>query len=216
MAVVRQAATGYWTSSCLVLVRDVHTRKVVERLLDECRMGQVTYVDDLDQAMLHFCSNQKVDMVLCDAMEFAEDHLALTTFVRWSDHSKDKTIPVVVLSNVWTAKSIAAAREAGTTALMIMPMAFHALFRRFMSAQLSDRAFIQSEYYRGPDRRLKSNPAFAGPYRRVKDRQILKDPDYVEPPKQKPVPPVPPPAKMEAVLSATNQAELFKTLKDRT
>ena len=169
-------------------------------------MESVTYVEDLDQAMLHMCSDAKTDMVICDAIEYAEDHLALTAFVRWSQHSKNVSIPVVIFSSVWTEPRFKASKEIGASALMIMPMPFHSLFRRFMSLQVSDRPFINSEFYRGPDRRLKSNPAYPGPFRRSRDRSILKDPQYVEPKRQRPIPPEPPKPKFDP--SVANQAGL--------
>jgi two-component system, chemotaxis family, chemotaxis protein CheY len=212
MAVVRHASSVYWNTSCLVLVRDALIRTELKALLSECKMGAVTYVEDLDQALLHLCGEAKTQMVICDAIAHAEDHLALTSFVRWSEFSKDISIPVVILSAVWTQKSFDAARQSGATALMVMPMPFHALFRRFMSIQLSDRAFITSDYYRGVDRRLQSNPAFPGPYRRSRDRDALKDPTYVEPAKHRPVPPKPPLA-AQTDPSVGKQAELMQTLK---
>ena len=209
MAGVRHASSGYWGVSCLVLIRDEQILKVVKTLIDECRMESATYVEDLDQAMLHMCSNAKTDMVICDAIEYAEDHLALTAFVRWSEYSRNKTIPVVIFSSTWTQPRFNAARDIGATSLMIMPMTFHSLFRRFMSIQVAERPFIDSEFYRGPDRRMKSNPAFPGPFRRGRDRPVLKDPNYVEPPKQRPIPPEPPKPKVDP--SVANQASLFDT-----
>ena len=209
MATIKHATTGYWNTSCLVLVRDELIRATLQKLFEDCRMGTVTYVDDLDQAMLHLCSDARTDMVVCDAIEYAEDHLALTAFVRWSEYSKKQDRPVIIFSAVWTQPRFLAAKDSGATALMILPMPFHSLFRRFMSVQVSDRVFINGDYYRGPDRRMKSNPAFAGPYRRSRDRSVLKDPNYVEPVKQRPVPPVPP----QSYSGVGQQSDLYAALK---
>ena len=176
-------------------------------------MGAVSSVTDLDQAMLYLCHNPKTSMVICDAMDYAEDHLALTAFIRWSEYWHDFRIPVVILSSVWTPERFRAARDMGPTALMIMPMSHHSLFRRFMSLQVSERPFIDSECYRGPDRRVQANPAYPGPFRRAKDRVSLKDPHYVEPPKKKPEAPLPPLARLDP--SVANQAAVLASLQKK-
>ncbi len=80
--------------------------------------------------------------------------LQMLNFVRRSDASPGRTIPVVVVSQQRDLATIRAAIDGGAHEYVLFPVAGDALLKKVDAARNSNRVFIDTPEYVGPERRL--------------------------------------------------------------
>lgn len=107
---------------------------------------------------------EDVDLVITDWAMPGLDGLDLTRRVRAQGPAP--TLPIIMLTGYAEASRIQAARDAGVTGYVAKPVRARELAGRINAAIHDARAFVQSQTYRGPDRRRGGRAGYTGPERR--------------------------------------------------
>ena len=168
-------------SGFLYCIRDKSLREIFERLLKECKVDRINMALTSNEVELFFRNGLSCDVFVCDISNQSNDHLEMIKFIRWDERSSDRAMPIIVLGKAWTASSILQCRNIGVTGVIQSEMTVHSLFTRLMRAIYSERCFVMSASYCGPDRRVGKFSGLAGPYRRTTDRMALRKTDPVVP-----------------------------------
>ena len=153
-------------------IRDRALRELFERLLKECRVPSAHCAMSIDEVELIFRHKANCHVLVFDIVDGADDYLNAVSFIRRNDFSPDRTIPIVALGKSWTQGLIVQCRDSGVTGVIQPEMTVQSLFTRLMRVMYSDRNFIISDTYCGPDRRTGKITGWAGPYRRSTDRLV--------------------------------------------
>jgi DNA-binding response OmpR family regulator len=101
------------------------------------------------------------------------DGLSLLTKIRRAANSPDPTLPVIVMTSLTDLKRVTALRDAGASEVIAKPFTARAVLARVAALIDSPRDFIRVRQYVGPDRRRRSDPGYAGPFRRSGDETFL-------------------------------------------
>jgi DNA-binding response OmpR family regulator len=98
--------------------------------------------------------------------------LVLTQKIRHNSRSPDRTVPIIMMMEANAAKDqILQARDAGVTALVVLPVSTIELIKRITHAMNDPREFVELPPYIGPDRRRKPLAGYGGSLKRKTDRQ---------------------------------------------
>ncbi len=153
----------------LAAFQSAATRRFVTRRLNEMGVANITATEDVDHSILHLRhAVSKIDLVLCDTLG-NDGQLAILKFVRWEQSLFPPSLPVIGISDQWTAAELADARDAGATAMLRTPFTKHALEMAISSAMSGKKAFVMSPTFRGTDRRRAVISGYKGPLRRADD-----------------------------------------------
>ncbi len=95
--------------------------------------------------------------------------LLVNKFVRWDRNSPSKTIPVIAIGFNWTRQDVMDCFYAGINEVIALPTSLHTIQRSILSGIYSERPFISTPSYCGPDRRRGMARGFHGPFRRLAD-----------------------------------------------
>lgn len=79
----------------------------------------------------------------------------LVKFLRFSKHSPNPFVPVIMLTGPTDPQIIHYARDAGVNEILMKPIQADALAKRIITIIDAPRPFVTSEHYRGPCRRRK-------------------------------------------------------------
>ena len=153
-------------------IRDRALRELFERLLKECRVPSAYCAMSIDEVELIFRHKSNCHVLIFDIVDGAGDYLKAVNFIRKNDRSPDRTIPIVALGKSWTQSLIVQCRDSGVTGVIQPEMTVQSLFTRLMRVMYSDRNFIISDTYCGPDRRTGKFKGFLETYRRSTDRLV--------------------------------------------
>lgn len=102
----------------------------------------------------------------------AEPVLEMIANVRAAKESFVRFMPIIVLTGEAQSGNIFRARDAGANFVVRRPIAPGTLFDRLVWAAYSDRKFVQTRSYRGPDRRFRDQGPPPGGERRVQTKAV--------------------------------------------
>lgn len=122
--------------------------------------------------VLEALSNQKFDVVLCDARLPPHGGLALTNAIRRKADNENRMIPIIVMSSDTRETTIRQARDAGANMVIAKPISPASLYDRLAWVALTQRQFIDAPTYFGPDRRFKIEGYPNGVGRRKSDKAM--------------------------------------------
>jgi DNA-binding response OmpR family regulator len=98
--------------------------------------------------------------------------------LRSDPQAKNYTSPVLVLSALTSAETVATVRDAGAHFVLAKPIVPGVLLERIEWIARSEREFVTSDGYRGPDRRFQQSAPPAGiDERRTETLKMLAAPD---------------------------------------
>ena len=190
-------------------IRDRAFRELFERLLKECRVPSAYRAMSIDEVELIVRHKSSCHVLVFDIVDESDDYLKAVSFIRKNDRSLDRTIPIVALGKSWTESLIMQCRDSGVTGVIQPEMTVQSLFTRLMRVMYSDRNFIISDTYCGPDRRTGRFSGWAGTFRRSTDRLAERLQQTVPP---QPIAPSPVDDGEESV-GGISQAKLAQLLK---
>ena len=105
--------------------------------------------------VLQALSNQKFDVLLCDARLPPHGGLKLTHAIRRKTDNENRMMPVLVMSSDTRETAIRRARDVGANMVIAKPISPASLYDRLAWVALTPRQFIDTPTYFGPDRRFK-------------------------------------------------------------
>jgi PleD family two-component response regulator len=106
--------------------------------------------------------------VLITVVENAEndDGLSLIRFIRRWEKSPNPRIPIVAASQRAELAVVNAVINNGGNEFVVLPASADQLMRKVLNAVQSNRPFVDTPDYVGPERRRRVDPTYAGPERR--------------------------------------------------
>lgn len=104
-------------------------------------------------------------LIIIDWLENPNDAVNLARMVRTHKKSPNPFVPIIMTAGSSHEKRVLRARDAGISEYLVKPFTAGALAERITRVVEDQKAFVISESYTGPDRRI-SAEAYAGPERR--------------------------------------------------
>ncbi len=160
--------------SVLVADDDEFSRSTLSSVLRGLKIGKITIARDGGEAINHlkmagFTATKPgevgIDMILCDWLMSPVSGAMLLRWLRRSDESPDRFIPVIAVSGAVDVYNVHEARDLGVNEFLTKPYSTKAVAAKIMSIIDQPRQFIYNGDYFGPDRRRHDAP-FRGESRR--------------------------------------------------
>lgn len=161
-------AVGYALENLRVLVAEdnPHFAELLRLVLRSLGVRHQWAVDDGIAAFQHF-KQTPVDLIVTDFAMEPIGGIELLKLIRHSPESRDRFIPVIVMTGYTELEHIEAARDAGATEILAKPFTPKHLAVRLESIIERPRPFYETADFFGPNRRRHVDPAYKGPERRV-------------------------------------------------
>jgi two-component system chemotaxis response regulator CheY len=118
------------------------------------------------QSALNILGERHVDIVLIDGPMTPMDGYAFIHQIRNAPESPNPFLPIIMVSAHTEVGQVKRARDTGVTEFLAKPISAKTLLVRFCSVVDSQRAFVRSATFIGPDRRRHVDASYAGPERR--------------------------------------------------
>ena len=115
--------------------------------------------------------NANPDLALVDYMLGDVDGLEFTRLIRTASDSPNKYLPIVMVSGHTDRSKILEAINAGVNEYLAKPVRPVDLYNRLVTLIERPRRFVKTPGYFGPDRRRRQDPRYAGPFRRIGDKE---------------------------------------------
>ena len=157
------------TLTYLVVSSQPHLTRMMQNFFVSIGGAKVEYVNNSSEAMLHLQHDSICDVVISE-YDTKGGILELCKYIRWGRYFYAPKLPILTIGNNWTPEKVQQARNAGINELVSFPISTHIMIGRLLSAINTNRLFISTETYRGPDRRRATSTGFSGPFRRASDR----------------------------------------------
>jgi len=148
----------------LVLEKHLLIRNLLTEVFREFGVPSVHSTPDPEKAWKVF-ENFPVDIVFCDWCDEL-DGLAFLKRVRRDPETMNAYTPVVILTANTELRHVVEARDAGMTEFLAKPVSAKTIYERIVAVIESDRFFIDSGDFFGPDRRRHSGGEHEGAERR--------------------------------------------------
>lgn len=157
----------------LVVDDHANTVRLMVDVLRAAGLGQVYSAQDGLSAR-QMLTRRDPDLIFTDWRMPLMDGLDFTRSIRMAAVSPDPyvpdpEVPVIMVTGHRSAREVEQAREAGVNEFVVKPFTPAALLSRIQLVLSQPRHFIVSNGYVGPDRRRKTELAYAGPLRRTND-----------------------------------------------
>jgi two-component system, chemotaxis family, chemotaxis protein CheY len=117
-------------------------------------------------------TNQKIDILICDARLPPHGGLPLTRAIRRKQDNANRTIPILIMTGDGREASVKLARDAGANMVIAKPMSPATLYDRLAWIAFNPRQFVDTPTYFGPDRRFKIEGYPNGSGRRKGDKAV--------------------------------------------
>ena len=165
---------GYSLGDIRVLVAEDNAfyAELIRLMLRAWGVRNQTAAADGISAFQHF-KNDKYDIVIADFAMEPLSGVELLKLIRTSPESRDRFVPVIVISGYTERERIELARDAGATEIMAKPLTPKDLAGRLESIIERPRPFIETDDFFGPDRRRHDDDRYAGPDRRVNPPELI-------------------------------------------
>lgn len=155
----------------VLLVEDIAVmQKLIVSVLNELQIKNVNVCSNGADAFATFCRDNH-DLVLSDWEMQPMDGIELTRKIRTDRTSPNPFVPIILLTGYSAKQRVIDARDAGVTEFLVKPFTAKDLAQRIAYVINRPRDFIESPAYFGPDRRRKTPPDYAGPFRRTDDQK---------------------------------------------
>ncbi len=105
--------------------------------------------------LLQTLTDQKIDVLLCDANLPPLGGLTVTQMIRRKVDNENRTIPILLMSSDTRETAVKQARDAGANMVIAKPISPASLYDRLAWVALTPRQFVDAPTYFGPDRRFK-------------------------------------------------------------
>ncbi len=152
----------------LVIDDSPYMVKIVKTLLDAMGIESVRGIECPTNIFAEL-KNWQPDLIITDYIMEPIDGLQLIQRIRKQVSDPKRFIPIILLTGYAHEHVVTDARfRAGADAVLVKPVSVQRLYSCIVSVYESQRTFVQTATYFGPDRRVKDRP-FEGPDRRKTD-----------------------------------------------
>jgi len=130
------------------------------------------------QAARDILASKPFDLILVSCEMGDDDGFDLVRDLRSDPRGPNGCTPVVMLSASTPQAKVLMARDAGANFTIAKPVSPQILLERMLWIAQRDRPFVDTETYRGPDRRFRTTPRPEGmEERRAEDLRLTATPD---------------------------------------
>jgi CheY-like chemotaxis protein len=152
----------------LVVDADQYSTSILGQILRGFGLSKHVMIETGEEAMRRLPGGP-FDLLICDAL-LPDMHASdLVKWIRRQPALGLKYIPIVVLTGYTQYSNVVNMRDAGANIVVRKPVAPNVLFDHIAWSARTDRAFIETDNYIGPDRRFKNTGAPDGVGRRKTD-----------------------------------------------
>lgn len=153
----------------ILLVDDNHHMRVLlTEILRAIGVKHVYEAGDGAEA-LQIMRTHQVDVVMTDLAMQPLDGIDFVRLLRNSPDSPNQMAPVIMITGHSTSRRVSEARDAGVNEFLAKPVTARGVIERIGEIVEHPRPYVRAPDYFGPERRRKTEPHFAGPWRRSAD-----------------------------------------------
>jgi two-component system chemotaxis response regulator CheY len=154
----------------VLVVDDNHYMRVI--VCTMLRAMGITLIREASDGVeaLEIIRDWRPDVIIMDLVMQQLDGLETTRLLRQGSDSPHPFVPIIMVTGHTDRATVIAARDAGVNEFVAKPLTARALIDRMKSVINSERGWVKSGAYIGPDRRRKSPPDYPGPFRRAADK----------------------------------------------
>ncbi|SRR5579885_725153 len=156
-------------ATALLVDSDHFTRGIIAQMLRGFGLEAPVLLGTGKEAQ-DFLLHNYVDICIIEAMLPDMMGTDLVTWIRRREASQIRFVPIIVLTGYTQFNLVSEARDAGASLVVKKPVSAQMLWDRIVWAGRSNRAFIETADYVGPDRRFRSLGPPNGIGRRETDR----------------------------------------------
>ena len=148
--------------SCLLVEDNKFMQGVLRIVMDSLGVRNYYFAQDGKEAIeilqlrsgtLKAVGSGGIDVVISDVVMPGIDGSMLLRWIRRSENSPDRFVPVVMISGMVDRKCLTTARDAGVNEFVAKPFSPDIIFKRIQKIIESPRQFVYTPTYFGPDRR---------------------------------------------------------------
>ncbi len=154
--------------SFLVVDDNHHMISILRELLRALGAGTVHDARDAADAF-EIVRSSPIDIAIVDYLMEPLDGLDFIRLIRTARDSYDPELPILLLTAYTERARIQEARDAGATDVVRKPISAKNLYQRIQSLLQTERRFIKTARYTGPDRRRLRAKPYTGRKRRSED-----------------------------------------------
>jgi CheY-like chemotaxis protein len=118
---------------------------------------------------LKMMREEAIDIVMTDLSMQPMDGIEFVRLLRNSPDSPNQMCPVIMITGHSTQRRVNEARDAGVNEFLAKPLTAKGVLDRIGMIIDHPRPFVRTADYFGPERRRRSDPRHAGPWRRAAD-----------------------------------------------
>lgn len=153
----------------LIVDDNQHMVNIVKTILRGFGIKEFFDAKDPSDA-LDLLRSTQIDLIITDYAMEPMDGFEFVRFLRKSDQSPNKFIPVIMLTAYSERSRVEGARDAGVNEFCTKPVTAMELYKKVRAIINAPRAFVRTNVYFGPDRRRHAPEGFNGEERRDSDR----------------------------------------------
>lgn len=153
----------------LVADGDTHATDISLRILRGFGVEQALSARSGEEVKQMLLAGKRVDLLVCEALLSDMRGEDLVEWIRRQEDQDFRCIPIVIVTGHTQPQNVLALRDSGANGVICKPIAAGQLFDRIVWAASSERKFVISESYVGPDRRFRNVGPPNGVGRRATD-----------------------------------------------
>jgi CheY-like chemotaxis protein len=165
--------------SVLVVDDQPFFRVLLTEVLRNLGVRELSVASDGEEALDAF-HMVRPEIVMTDWVMPVMDGLQLTRKLRRLPDETLRATPVIMVTGNNRKSQIEEARAAGVDEFILKPVSIKSVADRLREVIERPRPFIDTAAYKGPCRRRRSDPNFAGPYRRLDDPMEIQTDEEVD------------------------------------
>lgn len=139
-------------SSFLILDQDEQVRTVLKSLLKANGAGHI-YLEEDGTEGLRILKTTEVDIVICGANMQPLGGRDFTRIVRRDETLKNREVPIILATKEISHSLVKDARDSGINDIVAKPLNALNVLKKLLKGLNNHRAFIDTRFYVGPDRR---------------------------------------------------------------
>lgn len=154
--------------TALIVDSDQYAIEIVSEILRGFGLNKQTSAFS-GTAAQDLLQSKQFDLLISEVTLADMTGAALIEWIRRKQDLPNRFLPIVVLTGHTQIENVFAARDSGANGVVKKPVSPSALFDRLVWSAKSDRLFVETDAYIGPDRRFKNVGPPGGIGRRSSD-----------------------------------------------